>query len=72
MENNLYLSKFWKRIWALLIDTIVLGIFGFILGLIFKNFFISLGGYARIIGWIISLAYFTILNSLFLDQYYLT
>jgi len=63
MENNLYLSKFWTRIWALLIDTIILGIFGFILGLIFKNFFISLGGNAKIIGWIISLAYFTILNS---------
>ena len=63
MENNLYLSKFWTRIWALLIDTIILGIFGFILGLIFKNFFISLGGNAKIIGWIISLVYFTILNS---------
>lgn len=63
MENNLYLSKFWTRIWALLIDSIILGIFGFILGLIFKNFFISLGGNAKIIGWLISLAYFTILNS---------
>jgi uncharacterized RDD family membrane protein YckC len=63
MENNLYLSRFWTRIWALLIDTIILGIFGFILGLTFKNFFISLGGNARIIGWIIALVYFTILNS---------
>lgn len=63
MENNLYLSRFWTRIWALLIDTIILGIFGFILGLIFKNFFILLGGNARIIGWLIALAYFTILNS---------
>lgn len=63
MENNLFLSKFWTRIWALLIDSIILGIFGFILGLIFKDFFISLGESAKAIGWIISLAYFTILNS---------
>lgn len=63
MENNLYLSRFWPRIWAILIDVVILGIFGFLLGLTFKNFFISLGGYAKIIGWIISLAYFSILNS---------
>jgi len=63
MENNLFLSKFWTRIWALLIDTIILGIFGFLLGLVFKDFFISLGESAKLIGWTISLAYYTILNS---------
>lgn len=63
MENNLILSKFWTRIWALLLDTIALGIFGFILGIIFKDFFISLGENAKLIGCIISLLYFTILNS---------
>ena len=63
MENNLLLSKFWMRIWALLIDSLILGLFGFILGLIFKNFFISFGESAKLIGWIISLFYFTILNS---------
>ncbi|WP_276132724.1 RDD family protein [Polluticoccus soli] len=63
MENNLYLSRFWTRGWALLIDVIILGIFGFILGLTFKSFFISLGENAKIIGWLISLAYFTMLNS---------
>ncbi len=63
MENNLLLSKFWARIWALLIDSIILGIFGFILGSIFYNFFTSLGENAKLIGWIISLFYFSILNS---------
>lgn len=63
MENRLFLSKFWTRIWALLIDTVILGFIGFILGFIFKTFFISLGENAKIIGWIISLAYFSILNS---------
>ncbi|MCJ8155506.1 RDD family protein [Chryseobacterium sp. SSA4.19] len=63
MENNLLLSKFWTRIGALLIDSFVLGIVGFILGVIFKNFFISLGENAKLIGWFISLSYFSILNS---------
>jgi hypothetical protein len=49
MENNLYLSRFWTRIWALLIDTIILGVFGFIVGLIFRNFFLfSLGKYFKL------------------------
>ena len=63
MENNLFLSKFWPRVWALLIDSLILGIFGFILGSVFENFFISLGEEAKLIGWFISLAYFSILNS---------
>lgn len=63
MENNLFLSKFWSRIWALLIDSLILGVFGYILGLIFNNFFISLGENAKLIGWFISLAYFSFLNS---------
>ncbi|WP_265129794.1 RDD family protein [Chryseobacterium oranimense] len=63
MENNLFLSKFWSRVWALLIDSLILGIFGYILGSVFENFFISLGEEAKLIGWFISLAYFSILNS---------
>lgn len=63
MKNNLFLSGFWTRVWALLIDSLILGILGFILGFPFENFFISLGESAKLIGWIISLAYFSILNS---------
>ncbi|MCJ7932893.1 MAG: RDD family protein [Chryseobacterium sp.] len=63
METNLLLSRFWTRIWALLIDSIILGIFGFILTALFKNFFISLGSEGKLIGWFIALAYFSLLNS---------
>ncbi|SHG66601.1 Uncharacterized membrane protein YckC, RDD family [Chryseobacterium oranimense] len=63
MENNLFLSKFWSRVWALLIDSLILGIFGYILGSVFENFLISLREEAKLIGWFISLAYFSILNS---------
>ncbi|UWX60869.1 RDD family protein [Chryseobacterium oranimense] len=63
MENNLFLSKFWTRVWALLIDSLILGILGYILGSVFESFFISLGEEAKLIGWFISLAYFSVLNS---------
>ncbi|MBV8328741.1 RDD family protein [Chryseobacterium sp.] len=63
METNLLLSGFWKRIMAFLIDSIILGIFGLILGFLFKNFFIALGGNAKCIGWFISLVYFSVFNS---------
>jgi len=63
MKNNLFFSGFWTRIWALLIDTLILGVFGYILGLTLENIFISMGECARLVGWGISLAYFSILNS---------
>ncbi|MFC3158930.1 RDD family protein [Chryseobacterium arachidis] len=63
MENNLVLSKFWTRILAMLIDSLILGVFGFLLGLIFNTFFISIGETAKLIGWVISLIYFSVLNS---------
>ncbi|WP_410492868.1 RDD family protein [Chryseobacterium sp. JM1] len=61
MKNNLFLSGFWTRIWALLIDSLILGILGFILGFTFENIFISMGESAKFIGWAISLTYFSIL-----------
>ncbi|WP_027379755.1 RDD family protein [Chryseobacterium daeguense] len=63
MEKNWVLSKFWIRIWAMLIDFIILGIFGFILGIIFNTYFISIGEKAKLIGWLVSLLYFSVLNS---------
>ncbi|MCT2561478.1 RDD family protein [Chryseobacterium herbae] len=63
MKNNLFLSAFWTRVWALFIDSFILGILGFILGFAFENFFISLGESAKLLGWIVSLTYFSILNS---------
>ncbi|MCP4264183.1 MAG: RDD family protein [Candidatus Brocadiaceae bacterium] len=57
------ISGFWRRIFAYIIDGIILGIFGLIIGTIFFDYFAELGGYGRIIGFIPALLYFGILNS---------
>ena len=53
-------ANFWIRILAFVIDLIVLGLFGIILGLAFKNFFISIDYYSFIIGFAIFITYFSI------------
>lgn len=63
MELRHNISKFWPRIGALLVDFITIGIFGFILGLIFEDFFVSIGNQGLMFGLIISLIYFSIGNS---------
>ena len=56
-------SKFWNRVGAYLIDILILGLTGFILGLFFKDIFVQLGTQALLVGFIISLVYFGIGNS---------
>lgn len=59
-----WISNFWSRIIALWIDTAVLGVVGFIIGLIFRSQLVSLDViYGRVLGFSISLLYFGILNS---------
>ena len=63
MELKHNISKFWPRVGALLIDFIIIGIFGFILGMVFEDFFVSIGNQGLIFGLLISLIYFSIGNS---------
>lgn len=58
-----WISGFWRRIGALLIDALILGIFGQILGIFFEGFFVGIGLWGRLIGFSIALIYFGILNS---------
>jgi uncharacterized RDD family membrane protein YckC len=60
--NPIY-AKFWNRIGAYLIDVLVLGAIGFILGLFFKEFFAQIGSQGLLVGFIISLIYFGLGNS---------
>lgn len=55
--------KFWPRVGSLVIDTIILGVIGVILGLIFFDSFANMGIYGRLVGFGISLTYFGLLNS---------
>lgn len=57
------ISGFWRRLFALIIDGTILGIFGLILGTIFFDYFAELGGWGRLFGFIIALSYFGLLNS---------
>lgn len=60
--NPIY-SKFWNRAGAYLIDIIVLGVLGFILGLFWGDAFVQMGGQSMLIGCILALVYFGLGNS---------
>ena len=58
-----WISGFWRRIVAIFVDFLILGLLGFILGLLLSNIFIQMGGWGRLIGFIIALSYFAAMNS---------
>lgn len=57
------ISGFWRRIGAFFIDSVFLGIIGFLLGLVFKEQFVEIGGWGRLLGFAIALTYFGVMNS---------
>lgn len=58
-----WICGFWRRIGALFIDTLVLGIFGYVVGLFLEDTFVQLGGWGRLIGFAVSITYFGVMNS---------
>lgn len=58
-----WISGFWSRIVAFVIDVVVLGVVGFFLGLFLEDFFIKLGGWGPLIGFAVASAYFGVMNS---------
>ncbi|MFQ5508552.1 MAG: RDD family protein [Leptospirillia bacterium] len=58
-----WISGFWSRVGALFIDAIILGLVGFCLGLLLEDVFVALGGWGRLVGFCIALAYFGMMNS---------
>lgn len=62
-EENIWIAGFWRRIGALLIDVLILGFFGFLLGMVFEEYFVEIGGWGRLVGFSIALIYFGVLNS---------
>lgn len=57
------ISGFWRRVGAFFIDSILLCVFGLLLGLFFSQQFVELGGWGRAIGFPIAAIYFVIFNS---------
>ena len=63
-ENDMkWISGFWRRVGALSVDTVILGVVGLGLGLVFEKQFVELGDRGRFIGFFIALAYFGVMNS---------
>jgi uncharacterized RDD family membrane protein YckC len=56
-------SKFWPRFGAYLLDILVLGITGLILGLFLGDTFVHMGGQSMLVGFFIALLYFGLGNS---------
>lgn len=63
MELKYNISKFWPRIGAFLIDFTIIAVCGFFIGILFEDFFVSLGNHGHLFGLIITIIYFTIANS---------
>jgi len=58
-----WIAGFWRRIAALVIDCLALGLIGFLLGLVFESVLVQLGGAGRLVGFAVGLGYFGVLNS---------
>jgi len=58
-----WICGFWRRIGALFIDTLVLGVFGYVVGIFLEDTFVQLGGWGRLIGFAVSITYFGVMNS---------
>jgi len=57
------ICNFWMRILALLIDCICLFLIGIFLSIWFSKQFVQMGGWGRLVGFLITICYFGILNS---------
>ena len=57
------ICNFWIRLLALLIDIIIIGTFGVLLGFLFLDFFASIGIWGRLFGFGVYLCYYGLLNS---------
>ncbi|WP_233841544.1 RDD family protein [Dyella sp. 2HG41-7] len=60
---QLTFARFWPRLGAIFVDLLIVGAIGYVLGLFLFDALARLGAYARIIGFIIAISYFGILNS---------
>lgn len=58
-----WICGFWRRIGALLLDTLILGVIGFALGFFLESTFVQIGSWGKLIGFIIAMIYFGLMNS---------
>lgn len=58
------IAGLWRRIGAFFIDMLILGIIGMAAGALFREQFAALGAWGRVVGFIVTLAYFGVTESL--------
>jgi len=63
MTTGLSIAGFWRRTGAFVIDTLLLAIFGWIIGALFYANFAKMGSYGRAIGFFVEMAYFVPFDS---------
>ena len=51
-------AGFWRRVAAFLVDSVILGLIGYALGLVLFDTFVRLGPWGRCVGFVVALAYF--------------
>ena len=61
--NARIISGFWRRLAAFLIDSLIVGMTGFLIGLLFFNKLAQLGQWGHVVGFVIAALYFSVLNS---------
>lgn len=62
-NNKKWIASLWRRFGAFFIDTLLLGVAGFILGWFFGDTFAQLDGWGRLVGFGIALVYFGAMDS---------
>jgi len=65
--DTIWISGFWRRIGALLIDSLILAVLGFLLSFLFKDTFVRMGIWGLLVGFAIGLSYFGVMNSKIAD-----
>lgn len=63
-STNAVICGFWKRVFAMILDGILLGIVGAVIGMTAFDQLAQLGGWGRLVGFCIAIIYFGIFNSI--------
>jgi len=58
-----YIASFWRRLFAFVVDVILISIPGFVLGYLFYSFFSGDPDWGSLIGFAITIPYFAVLGS---------
>lgn len=63
LSSDYPIAGFWRRIFAFIVDSVILGSIGWAAGLIFFDAFVQLGPWGRLLGFCVALVYFGVQNS---------